>query len=110
MTAVCSSCQAPIVFALGTSGGKIPLDPEPVPNGNLLAVDDHGEILPTDVALDAVLRGRGRVVVARRAHRTMDPTVPRWRSHFATCSNPERHRRRGTARTTIKATQDTLPL
>jgi hypothetical protein len=108
----CSSCGAAITWARSSSGKAIPLDVEPDQGGNLLAVDQHGTTLPADVARRIVAEGRGRVVVVRRGHRTMDPDVPHWRSHFATCDHPELHLARKVV-SKLRLTeqvQDTLPL
>ena len=90
--AACSSCGATIRWARTSSGKAIPLDAEPDEGGNLLAVDREGVTLPADVARRVIGEGRGRVVVARRGHRSMDPELPHWRSHFATCPSAHRHR------------------
>lgn len=69
--ATCGSCPAEIVWAETERGRRIPLDARPVADGNLALVDG--------VALAA----------------TKAPSdAPRYRSHFVSCPNAERHRRR----------------
>jgi hypothetical protein len=93
-TPTCSSCGAAIRWARTSSGKAIPLDADPVPHSNLLVVDQHGQAVPAAVARAAVERGYAHVQVARRGLRTVDPDLPRWRSHFVTCPRAERHRTR----------------
>lgn len=67
----CSSCGAPIEWAVTEHGKRIPLDLEPTPTGNLVVVDGIA--------------------------RTLKPTGEGWTlrvSHFATCPNAGVHRRR----------------
>jgi hypothetical protein len=105
--AACSSCGAPITWARTSSGKAIPLDAGPDPTGNLLVVDRHGTTLPAPVARAAVERGYATVMVARRGHRSIDPDLPHWRSHFATCVNARQHRQR-TAKVEDVPTQERL--
>ena len=64
----CKSCGAAIVYAVTTSGARMPLDVEPVAGGKYAIVD--GDHAVYDRALET-----GYV------------------SHFATCPNANRHRR-----------------
>lgn len=70
---VCRSCGAPIQWAHTATGGRMPLDPEPVPHGNVRLVDGVAHVLSRGAAWDGV--------------------EPRYRSHFATCPNATLHRR-----------------
>lgn len=108
-TPTCSSCGAPVRWARTSSGKAIPLDAEPDPAGNLLVVDQHGQVVPASVARSAVTRGLAHVQVARRGPRSIDPELPHWRSHFATCAHAAAHRRTK-PRTVTKRTENTLPL
>jgi len=73
--AECRSCHAPVIWVATTTGKQMPLDPIPVPDGNItLDTDQVAHVLP-----DA-------------AH--PPPDVPRYHSHFATCPNAAQHRRR----------------
>jgi hypothetical protein len=112
MTATCSSCGAPVHWCRTTSGKAIPLDAAPDPEGNLVAVDRAGVALDPTRALAAVSTSQATVVVARRALRSIDPRLPHWRTHFATCPNAERHRARRVATKPHPAdtVQDSLPL
>lgn len=72
--AKCFSCGAEIVWALTEKGKRMPVDAEPVADGNL-ELD-----VRTDPPL-AIVHGQ--------------PTLdggPRYVSHFATCPNADRHR------------------
>jgi hypothetical protein len=69
---VCRSCQAPIRWEMTDSGKRIPLDPEPVENGNL-RFDDHVHVIVTAYA---------------------DDPMPRYLSHFATCRDADAWRKK----------------
>lgn len=97
-------------WARSTSGKAIPLDPDPHAGGNLVAVDASGHPLDPDRARDAVQRGRATVTVARRALRSIDPDLPHWRTHFATCPGAARHRIVPRTTRLDTPTQDSLPL
>lgn len=73
MTSRCSSCQAPIVWAITDSGRRMPVDAQPHEDGTV------------------VLTYETSFVAAR-----VDPTYtgPKHLSHFATCPNAGQHRRR----------------
>ena len=68
----CRSCCKDIIWSETASGKKIPIDPEPVPSGNIM-LECHGALA---------------TVVAPR------PDVKRHVSHFATCPNASSHRKR----------------
>lgn len=106
----CRSCGAPIWWAYSTGGKRIPIDADPVEDANLVAVDRTGQPLDPDRARDAVTRGQATVTVARRALRSMNPELPRWRTHFSTCPHADRHRTRPVTPERLTKTQDTLPL
>lgn len=75
-TASCKSCGAPIVWASTSAGGVMPVDRDRVAGGNIVLVER-----------DALSTPRAEIVAP-------DPDVPRHVSHFATCPNADRHRRR----------------
>lgn len=79
---VCRSCGAPILWAFTEKGRRIPLDRNPVPDGNIEISD------PTDGPITSrVVSGQG----------TLSPGLfpaTRYKSHFATCEFAKRHRRR----------------
>lgn len=62
---ICRSCSAPILWATTVAGQSMPLDPEPVANGNVAVEPD----------------GRVRVVGIRLPLGTDE----RYVSHFVTC-------------------------
>lgn len=70
--ATCRSCGRPVVWSQTEAGKYIPLDPEPVYDGNVV-LEAHGAL--------------ARVVAPRR-------DVKRHISHFVTCPNAGQHRRR----------------
>jgi hypothetical protein len=63
----CRSCQAPLLWATTPKNRRIPLDPVPHPEGNVVVLDGV-----------AVVGGEGDT---------------RYRSHFATCPGAGVHRR-----------------
>lgn len=80
MTA-CKSCGAPLRWAKTGVGKRIPLDAEPVANGNirlgLIGGIEYAIVLPpADIACCQV------------------DGLPLYVSHFATCPNSAQHRRR----------------
>lgn len=78
MTASCRSCGAPIVFAVTERGKRIPIDAEPVENGNIaldrLQEPPRAYVLKTATAREMV---EGNLYVL----------------HFSTCPNAAQHRR-----------------
>lgn len=79
----CRSCGARIRWAVTTAGKRIPVDEQPVDGGNVLLHEaiDRQEPIAT--------------VVGKNVHPTLfDDDAPRYVSHFATCPNADRHRRR----------------
>lgn len=80
MTTPCSGehgCGAPIEWVIvAASGKRMPLDPEPVANGNIAFVAE------------------GRVEVLSIAGGGLMEDRPLYVSHFATCPRPERFRKK----------------
>jgi hypothetical protein len=81
--ASCASCGAPILWARTGSGKLIPLDADPVDNGNVELGAFHSVQGVPDFR-DAKVWGS--------AHRWPDGTR-RYRSHFVNCPQAERWRR-----------------
>ena len=73
MSATCQSCAAPIVWAMTDRGRRMPVDVEPVDDGNLVLVW-RGDVLTV-------------AVVGHEDRR------PRHRAHFATCPDAASWRR-----------------
>lgn len=71
----CRSCKEPIVWVTTRKGKKMPLDPDPVPNGPFIYDGDPEE---------------ARVVYIGEKDRY---TGDRYASHFSTCPNVGEHRR-----------------
>ena len=75
---VCRSCGAPIVWCVTTAGKRMPVDSDPVENGNLVIVPQEGpwrEPLVRVLAKDEVV------------------TEDRFVSHFVSCPNAKAHRK-----------------
>lgn len=70
----CRTCHQRIVWARTAAGKAIPLDPDPVPGGNVVLVAGVATVL-------------GPIAGAY----SLDP--PRHQSHFATCPQADSHRR-----------------
>jgi len=73
-TAKCRSCKAPVYWAVTGTGGAMPVNVEPSPDGNLS------------------LRWNGRRILA--VYVDANFAGPRRKSHFASCPNAAEHRRR----------------
>lgn len=69
----CRSCGEPVRWVKTSAGKNMPLDPHPVPNGNI----------------ELVRGGHGWVAEVVDP----DPEVLRYVSHFVTCPDAKRHRR-----------------
>lgn len=79
----CRTCHQAIWWAQTGSGRRIPIDPEPVPDGNVVVEHpgDHGEAMVT--------------VLGRPEEQQLYADVgPRYQSHFATCPQAAQHRRK----------------
>jgi hypothetical protein len=71
--AKCQSCGAPIRWAKTTTGRRMPLDAQPVSNGNVVLTDGGTLAVPRNDELHS--------------------GSPRYRSHFATCPDAAKHRK-----------------
>jgi hypothetical protein len=79
----CRSCSAPIVWCWSTRRVRIPIDADPVPDGNV-------------TVLDGLPLAEGVVVVVDGVPGLFDPPdAPHYRTHFVTCPDAERWRRIG---------------
>jgi hypothetical protein len=67
----CRSCGAEVVWAATVKGRRIPLDAQPVADGNMTLVDGIAHLLLQEPLEQQV----------------------RYRTHFSTCPNAESHRR-----------------
>ena len=80
MTDVCRSCKQPIRWAVTAAGHPMPIDVDPVTDGNLrVEVDRGGEGMP-------------RVVVVPKGYR--EPGEWLYVAHFRTCPYADQHRKR----------------
>ena len=80
---VCESCKAPTRWAETDSGNWMMVDPQPSERGNL-RLRDRGTEPPGVSRL-----GTREAQLARHAGEDL------YISHFATCTNADKHRRRG---------------
>jgi len=74
--AQCKSCGARIIWTLTMKGKRMPVDADPVENGNIALVEGENVVTST-------------VVEPARV-----PGVLLYVSHFATCPNAAQHRKR----------------
>ena len=72
----CRKCAARIVWAVTERGKSMPVNRDPVENGNLVLEEQDG-----------------RPPIARKPDELLDRDLPRYVSHFATCPNAEEFRR-----------------
>jgi hypothetical protein len=79
----CRSCGAAVRWAVSVNGKRIPVDDQPVPDGNLVLSD------PTPGAYAPVA---SHYVEPEQAPLFGDEP-PRFVSHFATCPNADHHRK-----------------
>jgi hypothetical protein len=89
-TTACVSCGGGIIWAInGTTGKRMPVDAEPVENGNVvLAIMGQGR------TVCGKWRHRGTVVATvLKKGQSVEAGRPRRVSHFATCPNAASHRR-----------------
>jgi hypothetical protein len=77
MPVPCKSCGRPIIFAITAKGRRMPLDADPVAGGNVLVTQEDEDL---------------RAAVVDSASQPV--TRPLYRSHFVSCPNAARHRRR----------------
>ena len=73
----CASCAAPLRWERTETGKHIPLDAEPVPDGNIYIMHGVAFVIPTQPEIGDA-----------------EPEGPRFVSHFATCPNADEHRRK----------------
>jgi hypothetical protein len=80
----CRSCGATIRWATTVNGKRIPVDDEPVPDGNLVLSDPTpGAYAPT----------AAQYVAPEQPSLFPEPDPPRFRSHYATCPDADRWRK-----------------
>jgi hypothetical protein len=84
----CTSCGAPVFFVRTERGELMPLDADPVKDGNIVVRD-------WSVTEDGTTTA-GKVAVALKGDLFEGDTggEVRYKSHFATCTDPARHRKK----------------
>lgn len=89
----CSSCNAPIRWAITQAGKRMPLNPSPVQGGNVFVTgwqDDDGH--PLDPSKGGISRATPLIGVGKAASaRAVTPYA--YVAHFVTCKNAARHRK-----------------
>lgn len=81
MSDKCASCNAPIFWAVSVNDNRMPIDAEPSPDGNVLVSVSRSN---PDNKKCVVLKRDGEKPKDRRL----------FTSHFSTCPNAKRHRRK----------------
>ncbi len=71
----CRSCSAPILWARTEYGNLIPLDADPIPDGNIAFVDGVCKVVRRGELFEPVYEG------------------PYFKTHYATCPQAHEHRR-----------------
>lgn len=84
----CSSCRRPILWCVTEGGKRMPIDPEPHADGNVVKTGATDLVYGKPVPVVRVLDD---------ATMTLFDTVPagvepRFVSHFATCPDADKHR------------------
>lgn len=74
VVSTCSTCAARIIWCRTITGKRMPVDVDPVPDGNLLLTD---ELLPTAQSVGRVAAKPGQLL---------------YKSHFASCRQAAKHR------------------
>lgn len=97
MSAACSSCGAPIEWAVSERGKRMRVDADPVTEGNILL--SHRRVGEPPVAL---YQSPEEIEQLRAQHERSPQEGPLllFLSHFATCPNARAHRRKRTKATT----------
>ena len=86
---ICKSCGAPIQWAITPAGKRIPIDKEPVEDGNIiLSSRQMGRIEVTIVPFKEQIE-----TLKAQAKATGRPHLL-FKSHFATCPNAAKHRKK----------------
>lgn len=78
---ICASCAAPIVWAVtGAKGNRMPLDPDPVDDGNIWIIDHPAHLAP--------------VIGVALHHADIPADIETYVSHFVTCPDRDSWRRK----------------
>jgi len=85
----CAACDRTIRWAITNNDAFLPLDPHPIDGGNVELLD---EVIPTTKGALHRARVHGRGSQLELVLEAVD--TDRYVSHFATCSDPYRFRRR----------------
>ncbi|MGD9713482.1 MAG: hypothetical protein AB7V46_15660 [Thermomicrobiales bacterium] len=83
----CNRCGRTIRFAPTIKGRRMPIDAEPVENGEFVIDPETGKIFEHASLQRSMLRAGNPAIELLNS-------VPRWRSHAETCPASDRRRRR----------------
>lgn len=89
----CRSCGSPIWFGLTVKNKRMPMDLAPVEDGNVIVDQDMKLLDRVASAYAGAPPPDGCRVRVLTKGEAVDPDVPRYSSHFATCPKADRHRR-----------------
>jgi hypothetical protein len=74
----CQSCLAAIFWMTTTTGGRMPIDCEPVPDGNIRLLEEFSTVEVLGKKATSAARTKGEKL---------------YKSHFASCPNAAKHRK-----------------
>lgn len=75
----CKSCGAEMIWARTRTGTAMPLDPAPVPEGNVQLTTEDLELCATVLAGERLAAARAAGVTLHRPHHISCPEGPKWR-------------------------------
>jgi len=94
MSTPCKSCGADIFWCVTAGGKNMPVDCLPSPDGNLYCLQQAG-----DYGVEVCDEPMIAVSINAKGNPAVDTAnaegYPRYLSHFATCLNAARHRKKG---------------
>jgi len=97
----CRSCKAKIEWAITPDGYRIPLDPDPVPDGNIILDYERPEAVTVRPGFLPAAERRlvARTLTKAQLERLRGEALPGleqrlYKSHYATCPDARRWRRR----------------
>lgn len=91
--ATCSSCRAPIVWAMTDNGRRMPVNLDPVSTAVLLPEARDGNLVLWYEVNDAGNPTGPQNVSFATDEQKRDLNVPLWKSHFVTCPYATSHRK-----------------
>jgi len=86
---ICRSCGAPIEWAITPDGKRIPIDVQAVEDGNILLSHKSLEEPPV-----AFVQSKSNIEILRSQAKLSGQPHVLFKSHFATCPNAAKHRKK----------------